>query len=113
MTTLTTALLALSLAQAPQTLTLEDALKRAGEVNLDLKAAQARVGVAKAGVWKAWSYHLRQSRAGVIDGVAPLRGDLQQVVAPGLPDAGLGHPHPGLGRLEVEVHLTGALQGVL
>ncbi len=63
MTTLTTALLALSLAQAPQTLTLEDALKRADEVNLDLKAAQARVGVAKAGVWKAWSYHLLQVSA--------------------------------------------------
>jgi outer membrane protein TolC len=63
MTTLTTALLALSLAQAPQTLTLEEALRRADEVNLDLKAAQARVGVAKAGVWKAWSYHLLQISA--------------------------------------------------
>jgi outer membrane protein TolC len=60
MTTLTTALLALSLAQAPQTLTLEDALKRADEVNLDLKAAQARVTQAKANVWKAWSGHLLQ-----------------------------------------------------
>jgi outer membrane protein TolC len=60
MTTLTTALLALSLAQAPQTLTLDDALRRADEVNLDLRAARTRVAVAKAGVWKAWSYHLPQ-----------------------------------------------------
>jgi outer membrane protein TolC len=63
MTTLTTALLALSLAQAPQTLTLDEALRRADEVNLDIKAAQTRVRVAKAGVWKAWSYHLPQVTA--------------------------------------------------
>lgn len=60
MTTLTTALLALSLAQAPQTLTLQQALQRADDVNLDLKAAQARVAQAKATVWKAWSGHLLQ-----------------------------------------------------
>jgi outer membrane protein TolC len=60
MTTLTTALLALSLAQAPQTLTLADALKRADEMNLDLRAAQTRVTQAKANVWKAWSGHLLQ-----------------------------------------------------
>ena len=60
MTTLTTALLALSLAQAPQTLTLQQALQRADEVNLDLKAAQTRVTQAKANVWKAWSGHLLQ-----------------------------------------------------
>jgi len=60
MTTLTTALLAISLAQAPQTLTLADALKRADEMNLDLKAAQTRVTQAKANVWKAWSGHLLQ-----------------------------------------------------
>ncbi len=60
MTTLTTALLAISLAQAPQTLTLQQALQRADDVNLDLKAAQARVTQAKAGVWKAWSGHLLQ-----------------------------------------------------
>ncbi len=60
MTTLTTALLALSLAQAPQTLTLQQALQRADDVNLDLKAAQARVAQAKANVWKAWSGHLLQ-----------------------------------------------------
>lgn len=60
MTTLTTALLALSLAQAPQTLTLQQALQRADDVNLDLKAAQARVTQAKANVWKAWSGHLLQ-----------------------------------------------------
>jgi outer membrane protein TolC len=60
MTTLTTALLALSLAQAPQTLTLQQALQRADDVNLDLKAAQTRVTQAKANVWKAWSAHLLQ-----------------------------------------------------
>jgi outer membrane protein TolC len=60
MTTLTTALLALSLAQAPQTLTLQQALQRADEVNLDLKAAQTKVTQAKANVWKAWSGHLLQ-----------------------------------------------------
>jgi outer membrane protein TolC len=61
MTTLTTALLALSLAQAaPQTLTLQEALQRADEVNLDLKAARTRVDQAKANVWKAWSGHLLQ-----------------------------------------------------
>jgi outer membrane protein TolC len=63
MTTLTTALLALSLAQAPQTLTLDEALRRADEVNLDIKAALTKVNVAKAGVWKAWSYHLPQVTA--------------------------------------------------
>ena len=60
MTTLTTALLALSLAQAPQTLTLQQALIRADEVNLDLQAARTRVTQAKATVWKAWSGHLLQ-----------------------------------------------------
>jgi outer membrane protein TolC len=60
MTTLTTALLALSLAQAPQTLTLQEALRRADEVNLDLQAARTRVTQAKATVWKAWSGHLLQ-----------------------------------------------------
>ncbi len=60
MTTLTTALLALSLAQAPQTLTLQEALRRADEVNLDLQAARTRVTQAKASVWKAWSGHLLQ-----------------------------------------------------
>jgi outer membrane protein TolC len=64
MTTLTTALLALSLAQAPQTLTLQQALTRADEVNLDLKAAQTKVTQAKANVWKAWSGHLLQISAG-------------------------------------------------
>lgn len=60
MTTLTTALLALSLAQAPQTLTLQQALQRADEANLDLQAARTRVTQAKASVWKAWSGHLLQ-----------------------------------------------------
>jgi outer membrane protein TolC len=60
MTTLTTALLALSLAQAPQTMTLKEALQRADEMNLDLQAARTRVTQAKANVWKAWSGHLLQ-----------------------------------------------------
>jgi outer membrane protein TolC len=60
MITVTTALLALSLAQAPQTLTLQEALHRADEVNLDLQAARTRVTQAKANVWKAWSGHLLQ-----------------------------------------------------
>jgi len=60
MTTLTTALLALSLSQAPQVLTLQQALQRADEVNLDLKAARTKVDQAKATVWKAWSGHLLQ-----------------------------------------------------
>ena len=41
MNSLMAALAALSLSQAQPTLTLEDALRRASEANLDLKAAQA------------------------------------------------------------------------
>jgi outer membrane protein TolC len=64
MNTLMAALAAISLAQAPTTLTLDEALRRAAEANLDLKAAQAKLTQAKAGVWKAWSYHLPQVTAG-------------------------------------------------
>ena len=64
MTTLTAALVALALGQAPTTLTLEDALRRADSANLDLKAARARLDQAHAGVQKAWSYHLPQLSAG-------------------------------------------------
>ncbi len=45
-------------------LTLEAALRRASEVNLDLQAARARQEQARAGIAKAWSYHLLQVRAG-------------------------------------------------
>ena len=44
-------------------LTLDGALRRASEANLDLKAAQAKLSQARAGVWKAWSYHLPQVSA--------------------------------------------------
>jgi outer membrane protein TolC len=96
MTTLTTALLALSLAQAPQTLTLEDALKRADEVNLDLKAAQARVGVAKAGVWKAWSYHLLQVSAQGSVTVNDREAALTLPTGYGVVDRGTPQPIPDL-----------------
>jgi len=49
---------------AGPTLTLDAALRRAGEANQDLKVAQARLDQARAGVWKAWSYHLPQVTAG-------------------------------------------------
>jgi outer membrane protein TolC len=45
-------------------LTLEDALARAGSSNLDLKAAEARLDQARAGVGKAWSFQLPQVTAG-------------------------------------------------
>jgi len=45
-------------------LTLEEALKQGSERNLDLKAAAARLGQARAGVWKAWSGYLPQVTAG-------------------------------------------------
>ena len=90
MNTLTAALAALTLAQAPAptpapaataaapllapspavlsvpagpVLTLADALRRANEANLDLQVAQSRLEQARAGVWKAWSYHLPQVSA--------------------------------------------------
>lgn len=76
MSTFLAALAALSLAQAPAApapaadapagppLTLADALARAAQANTDLQAAQARLAQARAGVWKAWSYHLPQVSAG-------------------------------------------------
>lgn len=75
MTSITTAALALSLAltqaepappaaAALPTLTLEDALARAAGANLDLKAAEARLDQARAGVGKAWSAQLPQVTAG-------------------------------------------------
>jgi len=45
-------------------LTLEEALSRAAGSNLDLKAAEARLEQARAGVGKAWSLHLPQVKAG-------------------------------------------------
>jgi outer membrane protein TolC len=44
-------------------LTLEQALRRADERNLDLQAALTRVTQAKANVWKAWSSYLPQVNA--------------------------------------------------
>ena len=74
------ALAALSLAQAPSlevdpaaaptaapdapVLTLDEALARAAHANTDLRAAQARLRQAKAGIWKAWSSQLPQVTAG-------------------------------------------------
>lgn len=71
MSTFVAALAALTLAQAPATpppaaapLTLDEALQRAAQANTDLRAAQARLAQAKAGIWKAWSFHLPQVTAG-------------------------------------------------
>jgi outer membrane protein TolC len=66
MSTFVAALAALTLAQAPSAspLTLDEALQRAAQANTDLRAAQARLAQAKAGIWKAWSFHLPQVTAG-------------------------------------------------
>ncbi len=73
MTSLTAAVAALALAQAtafPPTptagpiLTLDDALRRGAEANLDLEAARARLERARAGIGRAWSFHLPQVTAG-------------------------------------------------
>ena len=76
MSTIVAALAALTLAAAPEPqaaaapppagppLTIEEALQRAAAANTDLQAAQARLAQARAGVWKAWSYHLPQVTAG-------------------------------------------------
>jgi outer membrane protein TolC len=45
-------------------LTLDDALRRGAQANLDLEAARARLEQARAGVAKAWSHHLPQVTAG-------------------------------------------------
>lgn len=44
-------------------LSLDDALRLAAEANLDLQAARARLDQARAGVAKAWSFHLPQIAA--------------------------------------------------
>jgi outer membrane protein TolC len=87
MTVLASVALALALAQAPgapsaatapadptpppsaispdrPVLALDDALARAAEANLDLRAARARLDQARQGVWKAWSGHLPQVTLG-------------------------------------------------
>jgi outer membrane protein TolC len=94
MTTLTTALLALSLAQAPQTLTLEAALKRADEANLDLKAAQAKVTQAKANVWKAWSGHLLQVSVGATYTHNDVAAEITLPTGYGVVDMGALQPKP-------------------
>ncbi len=66
---------------AGPTMTLEDALRRADEANLDLKAARARIAEARAGVWKAWSGYLPQLTAGA----SATRNDVP--VSLGLPTA--------------------------
>ncbi len=77
MTSLTAVVATLALAQAtasPPTptatpaagpvLTLDDALRRGAAANLDLAAARARLEQARAGIGKAWSFHLPQVTAG-------------------------------------------------
>jgi len=73
MTSLTAAAAALALARATASattpiagpiLTLDDALHRGAEANLDLAAARARLERARAGIGKAWSFHLPQVAAG-------------------------------------------------
>lgn len=76
MSTLVAALAALTLAQATAgqppaapapagaPLTLDEALQRAVQANTDLRAARARLDQAKAGILKAWSFHLPQVTAG-------------------------------------------------
>ena len=94
MMTPTTALLALSLAQATQTLTLQQALQRADQVNLDLKAAQTRVTQAKASVWKAWSGHLLQVSAGAGYTVNNTEVSLPLATRYGVVDLGSNQPLP-------------------
>ena len=63
-------------------LTLADALRRANEANLDLQVAQSRLEQARAGVWKAWSFHLPQVTASA----TYLRNDQESAIAfPGAP----------------------------
>jgi len=52
------ALIALALCQAPPALTLDQALKEAGERNPDLLAAQARLQQARQLSWKSWAGYL-------------------------------------------------------
>lgn len=78
MTPLVATLAALTLSQAPvlaapasaaaapaaPVLTLAEALRRGAEANTELRAAGARVEQARAGILKAWSWHLPQVSAG-------------------------------------------------
>ncbi len=64
MTTFTTAALLVALTQTPGVLTLDDALARAAEANLDLVAARARLEQARAELSRAWSLHLPRVTAG-------------------------------------------------
>ncbi|AKQ63488.1 Heavy metal RND efflux outer membrane protein, CzcC family [Myxococcus hansupus] len=71
--------LAATLAAAPPTLTLEDALNRARQENLDLKAAQARLAQADTASRKAWSNYLPQvSVSGAI-----IRNSIEAVIPAG------------------------------
>jgi outer membrane protein TolC len=58
------AALVLALSQTPSVLTLDDALGRAAEANLDLAAARARLDQAREELRKAWSAQLPQVTAG-------------------------------------------------
>ena len=64
MTTFTAAALLVALSQTPSVLTLDDALARADEANLDLAAARERLAQAREELWKAWSQQLPQITAG-------------------------------------------------
>ena len=64
MTTYAAAALLVALSQTPPVLTLDDALARAAEANLDLAAARARLDQARSELSKAWSLQLPQISAG-------------------------------------------------
>jgi outer membrane protein TolC len=64
MTTFAAAALVLALSQTPSVLTLDDALSRAAEANLDLAQARARLDEAQAELRRAWSLQLPQITAG-------------------------------------------------
>lgn len=63
MTPFAAAALLLALSQTPSVLTLDDALARAAEANLDLAQARARLDEARAELRKAWSHQLPQLHA--------------------------------------------------
>ncbi len=71
--------LAATLAAAPPTLTLEDALNRARQENLDLKAAQARLAQADTASRKAWANYLPQV---TVNG-AIIRNSIEAVIPAG------------------------------
>lgn len=64
MTTFTAAALLVALSQTPSVLTLDDALARAADANLELTAARARLDQAREELWKAWSLQLPQITGG-------------------------------------------------